>query len=97
MLRKECERFAAEAVRGLSIFNNLNHDILAHRALMRTLVVIRLVRLNLSKPRLCATLWALGCSDNKRGFAHCGAPSLDAGGSAMVSQPPTPVRQSLGR
>jgi hypothetical protein len=85
-------------VRGLSIFNNLNHDILARRALIRTLVVIRLVRLNSSNPRLCATLYALGkfefWSDNKRGFAHCGAPSLDAGGSAMVSQSPTSVRQS---
>ena len=32
-------------VRGLSIFNNLNHDILARRALIRTLVVIRLCAL----------------------------------------------------
>jgi hypothetical protein len=48
-------RHGTAAGSSLSVLDDLNHDILARRTLIRPLVVIRLVRLNSSKPHLCAT------------------------------------------
>ena len=73
--------------RDLSIFNNLHYDILARRALIRALVIIRLIRFNLDKPHALAALWTRRFFEANFGWgvlrvAQGDLPILNSGGSA---------------